>query len=137
MKKDISQEKHLSMLQMVDDLKKQLAQLSEKCSRSGSELILHDNEALSSHLLTRDYPPEWWRPKLPNYNGRIDPEDDQLPNYNGNIDPEDDLQSFVIRMEDVITQEDICHRMFRRTLKEETLGWYQGLLKGSIHTFLI
>lgn len=60
----------------------------------------------------------------------------KLLSYNGKIDHEDHLHYFITNMEDVIDKDDIWYRMFRRTLREEAIGWYLRLLKGSIKCFL-
>lgn len=73
------------------------------------------DEALAPYLLIKRYPTNWRWPKLSSYNGKMDPE-----SY---------LHSFITGMEDVIERDDIWCRMFRRTLMEEAIGWYQSYQK--------
>lgn len=82
---------------------------------------MQTSEVLAPHLLQKDCPIEWRRPNLPRYDGKTD--------------PKDHLHSFIIGTKDVTTREDIWCQMFRRTLKEEAIGWYQRLPKGSIPMF--
>lgn len=82
---------------------------------------MHIDEALASHLLTKEHPANWRWPKLSSYNGKSD--------------LEDHLHNLIIGMEDIIDRDDISCRMFRRTLKEEAIGWYQKLPRGSVRSF--
>lgn len=78
-------------------------------------------EALAQHLLSEGYSKGWRAPKM--------------TMYEGSTDPEDHIHSFHMGMEDTIRRKDIWCRMFRRTLKGETVGWYRNLPVGSINSF--
>lgn len=110
------------VLQVIQSLKDQTLKMSKNGSQVNDEPVDHMDEALAPHLLVKDYPINWRQPKLPTYNGKSD--------------PKDHLHSFITGMEDVTKKDDIWCMMFRRMLREELIGWYQGLPKGSIISFL-
>lgn len=56
MKKDqVYQQEHQKVLQMVENLKEQLAKLSKEDSRMSNEIIFQTNKALSSHQLSQNF----------------------------------------------------------------------------------
>lgn len=104
------------MIEMNRSLRDQVARLSEDESRSYDKAEGSNNEALAAHLLSEDCSVNWKRPNLLSCNEKI-----KL---------EDHLHGFIIGMEDLTPCDDIWCRMFRRTLKDEAIGWYQSLKDG-------
>lgn len=118
---NLSKEEGYNMLKMIKNLKNQVAWLTEEASMENYNPLGRMDEALAPILLFEDYSKGWRRPKLSIYNRKFG--------------PKDHLHGFTTDMEDVTTRDDIWCRIFRRTFREEAIGWYQGLPKGSIKSF--
>lgn len=65
--------------------------ISEAGSQANSELSAHVDEALAPHSLNKEYPTNWRRPNLPNYDGKSD--------------PKDHLHNFTLGMEDITNRD--------------------------------
>lgn len=78
-------------------------------------------EALAIHLLNKEYPTNWKRPKL--------------HQYKGNSDPVDHIHKLLANMEDVMDRRALWCRMFRRTLEGDAMNWYVNLPHNSINNF--
>lgn len=71
-------------------------------------IVSSTNEALAPHLLSKEYPPNWKRPKL--------------PQFKGYSDPIDRIHKFLANMEDVIDRGDLLCRMFKRSLEGDIIN---------------
>lgn len=110
-------------MQVIKSLRDQLTKLSKEDSRSNNEATLENDEALTPHLLAKEYPKNWRQPKLSSYDGKTN--------------PEDHLHSFIIRMEDVTNRDDIWCIMFRITYKKKRLDDIKGYQKTISKVFVI
>lgn len=65
----------ISLLKIIEDLKKQVAQASKLGSSTTMEATHLAGEALALHMLEKEHSIRWRKQKLPTYDGKMDPED--------------------------------------------------------------